>query len=310
MEYRDELVHGLGYNGAASVIAVSGREAVEQMRRIHDCSPTVTAALGRLMMGAMVCASEIKNEKGDVSLIFNGGGPAGRAIAVAAPDGSMRATVVDPQADAPIRPDHKLNVAGVLGREGMLTVVRDEGRGEPYVGQVSLQSGEVAEDLAYYFATSEQRPCVVFLGVIVDREAEILGAGALAVFLLPNCPEEVIVDIEHRIGLFAEYTHILAEGQTIDDVLAILFQDANLEITARQPIAYRCNCSRERMERALTTIGREELLKLLEEDGQAELNCEFCRAKQLFTGEDLARLADLAGAVKRADIELTEQEDA
>ena len=210
MQDRQDTIRHLSLcGGQAYAVAIDARDLVEQARRIHALSPTNTAALGRTMMGALLCASDIKFDCGDATVTIDGGGPAGKVIAIATPHGTVRGYVQYPQANCPVRQsDHKLDVSGVLGCQGSLTVIKDNG-GEPYIGRVALQSGEVAEDLAYYFALSEQRPCLVFLGVLVDVDGTVKSAGGLGVFPLPGCAEATIEELEHTIPLAAELSHML-----------------------------------------------------------------------------------------------------
>ena len=245
------------------------------------------------MMGALVVASDIKAINGDVTVTFDGGGAIGRAVAVASPDGKVRVTATNPQADLPIRADGKLDVPGVMGDSGRLTIIKDNGA-EPYIGQVQIHSGEVAEDIAYYYALSEQRPCLVFLGVMVDVDESVLSAGGLAVFPYPDCSEQVLEELESRAAVFRLLSSLLAEGQDLMTCLEALFDGMDLKVLEQIPLEYHCPCSKDRMERALISMGKEELMKLIEEEGQAELVCHFCNNRYLFDKQALQALYDSA----------------
>ncbi len=291
----DTMLRAMLMDGQAYAVAVSAKATVQKAQDIHCMSKTTTAAMGRLMMAALLCASDIKDENGDVTISFNGGGPAGKVVTVATPNGTVRATMAAPEVDLPIREDGKLDVAGALGNDGRMTVIKDNG-GEPYIGQVSIQSGEVGEDLAYYFAMSEQRPCLIFLGVVIDRDQSVKSAGGLAVFPLPDCHSQVLDALESRIGLAKQLSAMLSQGQMLKECLEMIFSGMNMKITDEKPVSYTCPCSRERMERALISLGKEELHRLVEEDGQTELTCHFCLEHYRFNESDLQALYQSARA--------------
>ncbi len=291
IQVQDQLQHYSLENGEAYAVALSARDAVETARVIHKLSPTNTAALGRLMMGALLTASDIKAEDGDVTCIIDGGGPAGKALAVASPNGTVRATLEHPQADLPIREkDGKLDVSGILGNTGRLTVIKDNGGKEPYIGQTQLQTGEVAEDFAYYFTLSEQRPCLIFTGVTVERDGSVKSAGALAVFPLPGCREDVLQMLEERTVGCGLLSFMLSEGMTLEDAVASIFSGMHFELTEKVSVKYQCNCSKEKMERALISIGAKDLQTLIDEDHQAEIVCQFCNKAYLFDEQALRDL--------------------
>lgn len=291
----DQMIRAMLFDGQAYAVAITARETVERARQIHGLTPVTTAALGRVMMGTLLCSSDIKAQDGDVTATVDGGGPAGKALAVARPNGDVRGYVEHPKADLPPREsDHKLDVCGALGRAGRLTIIKDNGGREPYIGQVQLQTGEVAEDFAYYFALSEQRPCLIFLGVVVDVDGSVKSAGALGVFPLPGCEMYVLDALETRITVASHLSAMLAGGTQLSQCLQVIFDGMNMKLTERTPVRYKCNCSRERMERALISVGKDELLKMRDEDGQAELTCHFCHTTHHFDRDDLQRLIDAA----------------
>ena len=282
-----QLVKGMVAQGAAYVVAVDGTQMVEKARRIHELWPVTTAAMGRLLMGTCILASEIKEEKGSVTVSIGGGGPVGRMIAVGTPDGKARASITNPHVDLPPRQDGKLDVGSAVARTGRLSVVRDNGVTDPYIGQINLQSGEIAEDFAYYFAQSEQKPCLIFLGVMVGREQNVEAAGGLAVFPLPGCPEDVIQRLEEKIPQAAKFSKFIQETGDAQESLFRIFLDMDLSITERRSVRYQCNCSYESIQRALMSMGQAELLDMIEKDGKAEVCCQFCNTTYYFDENDL-----------------------
>jgi molecular chaperone Hsp33 len=290
----DVMTRVLLFDGQAYAVGISAKNTVQRAKEIHNLHSTTAAALGRIMMAALLCASDIKADDGDASTSFDGGGPVGRVIAVATPAGTVRVAFTGESADMEPRGDGKLNVAGVLGREGKLTVIKDNGTGEPYIGQVEIQSGEVAEDIAFYYALSEQRPCLFFLGVVIDTDQSVKGAGGLAVFPLPDCESYVLDALETRIAVASQLSAMLSGGTPLADCLEVIFNGMNMKVTGEIPVAYQCNCSSEKMGKALVSMGKKELKKLIEEDGKAELICHFCRNNYTFDKEELAVLLERA----------------
>lgn len=295
IEVQDQLRHYSLENGEAYAVALTAKDTVETARVIHHLSPTNTAAVGRLMMGALLTASDIKAENGDVTCVIDGGGPAGKVLAVASPKGTVRAAIENPEVDLPIRQtDGKLDVSGILGSAGRLTVVKDNGGREPYIGQTQLKTGEVAEDFAYYFTLSEQRPCLIFTGVTVDRDASVKSAGAMAVFPLPGCREDVLQQLEQRATGCGLLSFMLSEGMTLEDAVQSIFSGMRMELTQTVRVCYQCNCSSEKMERALISIGEKDLREIIEEDHKAEIVCQFCNKAYQFDEEALTTLLQQA----------------
>ncbi len=286
----DEIVRIITQDGWVRASAITGRELVTRAKEIHDLSPTATAALGRTLLGASLMGSDLKGEKDSISLQFRGGGPIGAICAVSDSQGNVRGYVAEPHVTTAYLAPGKLNVGAAVGRDGFLTVVRDMGMREPYVGSVPLVSGEIAEDITAYLATSEQIPSAVALGVLVNRQGQVEQAGGYMIQLLPGAPEEVIVAVEQGIQRIISVTEALKDGLSALDLLAQILGDLGIHILANQPVEYRCNCSRDRVERALLSLGRLELESILEEEGQSELNCQFCDQVYRFSGADLQRL--------------------
>ena len=286
----DQLVRAISRDGFLKAVAVSTRDLTEQARQIHKTTPVATAALGRTLAACSMMGNALKGGGASVTLQIKGGGPLGTVLAVSDNEGFVRGTVDNPAADLPLRPDGKLDVGGAVGCEGTLTVIRDLHMKEPYVGSVALLGGEIAEDLAAYFVESEQIPTACGLGVLVDRDRSVLTAGGYLIQLLPGAGEDVITKVEGGILAAGAVTSLLREDGSPASLLRRVLPDFDLEILETSPIGYRCTCSRERMERALISLGPEELRSLIDDQDHADLTCRFCDNVQHFSREQLEAL--------------------
>ena len=289
----DQLIRAISRDGLIKVSAVSTRDLTEQARQIHKTLPVATAAPGRLLAAASMMGSALKEEAASLTLQIKGGGPLGTLLAVSDHEGSVRGTVENPAVDIPLREDGKLDVGSAVGNRGTLTVIRDLRMKEPYVGSVGLLWGEIAEDIALYFVESEQVPTACGLGVLVDRDQSVLSAGGYLVQLLPGAGEETAEQLEASLRSAAPVTELLKADPDPEALLRAALPGLPLEVLEKRPIGYRCDCSRERMERALISLGREELRSMIDEQGGAELSCRFCGNVQAFSKEELEAL--LAG---------------
>lgn len=288
----DQLVRAISRDGFVKAVAVSTLELTERARQIHHTLPVATAALGRTLAACSMMGNALKGDGASVTLQIKGDGPLGTILAVSDNEGNVRGTVDDPAVDLPLRPDGKLDVGAAVGGEGTLTVIRDLHMKEPYVGSVSLLGGEIAEDLAAYFVESEQIPTACGLGVLVDRDQSVLAAGGYLIQLLPGAGEDVITKVEGGVMAAGSVTGRLQESDDPEALLRRVLSDFDLEILEKSPIEYRCDCSRDRMERALISLGPEELQAIIEEQGSAELTCRFCDSVQQFSKEDLEKLIE------------------
>ena len=293
----DRLVRAISKDGFVKAVAVSTRDLTERARQIHKTLPVATAALGRTLAAASMMGNALKGDGASVTLQIKGGGPLGTVLAVSDNEGNVRGTVDNPAVDLPLRPDGKLDVGTAVGSEGTLTVIRDLHMKEPYVGSVGLLGGEIAEDLAAYFVESEQIPTACGLGVLVDRDQSVLAAGGYLIQLLPGAGEDIITQVEGGILAAGPVTALLHEDGDPESLLRRVMSDFELEILETSPIEYRCYCSRERMEKALISLGPEELRSLIDDQGDAELTCRFCDSVQHFSREELEAL--LAGMKRR-----------
>ena len=284
------MIRAISQDGLIKVSAVSTRDLTERARQIHKTLPVATAALGRLLAAASMMGSALKEEAASITLQIKGGGPLGTLLAVSDHEGGVRGTVEHPAVDLPLREDGKLDVGTAVGNQGTLTVIRDLRMKEPYVGSVGLLWGEIAEDVALYFVESEQIPTACGLGVLVDRDQSVLSAGGYLVQMLPGAGEETAEQLEASLRAAKPVTELLRADPDPEALLRAALPGLELEILEKRPVEYRCDCSRERMERALISLGREELRAMIAEQGGAELTCRFCDNVQTFSREDLEAL--------------------
>lgn len=284
-----KIIRAVAAEDMIKIAVISAPDMVEEARTIHGLSATACAALGRALLGASLLGNAMKGERDTLTLRLNGGGPVGSVVAVSDSAGNVRGYVDEPKADLPTRQDGKLDVGGLVGRDGTLTVSRDLGMKEPYIGSVSLVSGEIAEDLTAYLVESEQIPSACGLGVLVGTDHHILAAGGFLVQLLPGAPDELIQKIEDNIFMMDQLTTILHEDGA-EEVLRQILRGLDPQILDTDEVRYRCYCSRERIEAALQSAGNETLQELANEKEATEVSCQFCGKQYLFTPEELLAL--------------------
>ncbi len=290
----DYIVNAITSNGAIRVVAADTTELCNRAQEIHKMSPTAAAALGRTLTAAAIMGSMLKSSEDSLTIQLNGGGPIGKVVAVGDGNANVKGYVGNPLVDLPLNEKGKLDVGGAIGREGMLGIVRDLGLKEPYVGQVPLVNGEVAEDLTQYYATSEQLPTAVALGVLVDVDYTIKAAGGFILQVLPGAYDEDIDNVEKTIASLSSVTQLLDEGKTPKDIVEHLLSDYEIEYFDDVPTKYECDCSRERTDRALISLGKDELTKIINEDGKAQITCHFCDNVYDYTKEELENLLEEA----------------
>lgn len=286
----DEIVRAMTADGYVKAVAVTGRDLVERARNIHTLLPMATAALGRALLGASMMGDMLKEQKGSLTLQIKGGGPLGTVLAVSDYEGNVRGYVQNPHVELMEKHQGKLDVGAAVGSTGTLTVIKDIGLKEPYVGSIGLFSGEIADDLAMYFVESEQIPTACALGVLVGTDQSVTSAGGYLIQLLPGASDDIIDKIEagvHRVG---SVSHALEGGLDGEGLLRAVLSDFQLEILEKHPVEYRCYCSRDRVTRALISMGREELSSLIQEQGQADLTCQFCDKIYHYSQEQLEAL--------------------
>ena len=290
----DEIVRVIAKDAPIKAMAITGTALVERARQIHDAWPVATAALGRLLMAASMMGDMLKEEKGSVTLRVRGGGPLGTLTAVSDSEGNVRGYVQNPAVDVPLKALAELDEGAAVGREGELTVIQDLGMKEPYVGSVQLVGGEIAEDIAAYYVESEQIPTACALGLLIAPDQSVQVSGGYLIQLMPGADEAVISAVERGIAQVGAVTAALDRGDDALELLRQVLSDFELEILETAPVEYRCYCSRERVSRALISMGRDELEKLIAEQHGAELTCQFCDRVYQFTEEELQSLLDEA----------------
>ena len=286
----DSIIRVLAKDAPVKASAISARAMVERARQIHKTLPVATAALGRSLMAASMMGNQLKEENGSVTLRIKGDGPLGGITVVSDSSGNARGYVVDPLVDLPLKGPAKLDVGSAVGKDGSLTVIKDMNMKEPYVGTVPLVSGEIAEDITSYFAESEQIPTACALGVLVGTDQSVTSAGGYLIQLLPGADEDIITKIEAGVQRVGSVSHALEGGLDGAGLLRAVLSDFDLEILETHPVEYRCYCSRDRVTRALISMGREELSSLIQEQGQAELTCQFCDQIYRYSKEDLEEI--------------------
>ena len=289
----DQIIRMIAKDAPVKASAISARDLVERARNIHTLLPVATAALGRTLMAASMMGDALKEENGAVTLQIKGGGPLGTILAVSDSQGNVRGYVHNPHVELMEIEPGKLDVGAAVGLEGTLTVIKDIGLKEPYVGSIGLFSGEIADDIAMYFVESEQIPTACALGVLIGVDQSVTSAGGYLIQLLPGADETVIEKIEAGVRRVGAVSRALDGGMDAETLLRTVLSDFELEVLETHPVEYRCYCSRERVSRALISMGRDELRAMIDEQKSAELTCQFCDAVYKFSEEDLEEL--LAG---------------
>ena len=275
----DYMIRATAANAQVRAFAVTSRDLVAYARDAHDLSPVAAAALGRTMSAALMMADMLKGPQDLLTIKIDGDGPIGGIVVTADNLGGVKGYVLNPDVDLPNNSFGHLNVGGAVGR-GTLTVIRDMGMKDPYVGQTAIQTGEIAEDITYYYAVSEQIPSSVGLGVLVSRkEKKILQAGGFIIQLMPFAEEETISALEKNLQGIDPVTKMLSDGYTPEQMLEKVLEGMNLEVTEKTPVAFRCNCGKDRYERALVLLGRDEVQKIADEGQPVEITCQFCGKK-------------------------------
>lgn len=290
----DKLIRGNSTDGSIRVFTAITTDTINKAHNIHNTSATASAALGRLLTAGAVLGAQLKGENDSITLQINGDGPLGMMTVVANSSSEVRGYVENPSADLPVNSRGKLDVSGVIGN-GFLSVIRDLDLKEPYIGRTPLVSGEIAEDLTYYFAKSEQIPTAIALGVLVDTDLSIKAAGGYMVQLMPEADEDTADRLTDIIESLPPVTDMITGGMSAEDIAFAVTDgfDMLLDLTSPSPV-YKCTCSRERMERALVSLDKKEISDIIKEQGEAEMTCRFCDNVYKFTKSELTELMDRA----------------
>ena len=298
----DYMIRGTAGGGQVRAFIATTRDMAEYGRKVHRTTPVATAALGRLLTAGVMMGTMMKGDRDEITVRIDGDGPIRMVLVTADSHGTARGCVGNPKVLLPFKENGHLDVGGAIGK-GSLKVIRDTGLKEPYVGEVNLVSGEIAEDLTYYFAASEQVPSAVSLGVLVDTDTTVRRAGGMILQMMPDAGDEIIDDLENTLKKLPSMTELLEAGKTPEDIFREVLGNWQPEILEKIPLSYRCNCSRERVERALISISAKDLRELIEEDKTIEVACQFCDKKYSFTVDDLKELGrrKLMGRVNVVD---------
>ncbi len=286
----DYIIRATAAGGTVRAFVATTTNMVESARITHGLSSVASAALGRTLTAAALMSKELKGEKDTVTLQIKGDGPLGGIVTVTDANSNVRGYVNNPKVYLPLNEEGKLDVANAVGSHGYLNVIKDFGLKEPYIGFVNLVSGEIAEDLTYYFAHSEQVPSAVSLGVLVDADESVMYAGGFIIQLMPGAGDDIIDYIESTIRCIPSITEMLSYGEIPETILEIIFGEKDLKILEKTAINYVCNCSREKMERNLISLGVKEIQSIIDEQGTAELVCHFCNTEYRFNESELKAL--------------------
>lgn len=289
----DYIIRATAGDGQIRAFAATSRDLVEYARAAHNTSPVATAALGRLLTGAAMMGVMMKGKDDLLTIKIEGDGPIKGLTVTADSQGNVKGYAYNPQVMLPPNDKGKLDVGGALG-VGVLSVIKDIGLKDPYIGQTILVTGEIAEDLTYYFATSEQTPSSVALGVLMNKDNTVRQAGGFIIQLLPGATEEMISGLEEKLGTIASITSLLDQGMTPEKILEYILGEFGLEILERMPVQFSCNCSKQRIEKALISIGKQELKDMIDEGKTIEVNCQFCNHRYAVTVDELKTLLDQA----------------
>ncbi|MBQ7759086.1 Hsp33 family molecular chaperone HslO [Anaerotignum sp.] len=289
----DYIVRATAGNGSIRAFAATTKDLVQHAREIHHTSPVASAALGRMLTAAAMMGSMLKGDKDLLTLQVRGEGPLQGIVVTSDSKAQVKGYVFNPGVEVPDLIPGKLNVSGAIGN-GYMSIIKDIGMREPYAGKIELVTGEIAEDLTYYFAQSEQTPSAVGLGVLIETDTSIRRAGGFIIQLMPDATEEMISKLEQKLATIPYVSDLLDMGQTPEDILQMILGDMDLKIVDTIPTTFYCNCTKERVEKALISIGKEELEKIIKEDKKANLHCHFCSKEYDFNEEELIKLLEEA----------------
>ena len=289
---RDYVIRATASNGQVRAFVGATTNMVELARTFHNTTPVASAALGRTLIATSIMGLMMKNDNDKVTIIIKGGGPIGSIVTTSDSKGMVKGYVTNPDVDVPLKYAGKLDVGAAVGNKGSIKVIKDLGLREPYNGSYPLVNGEIAEDFTSYFTFSEQTPSAVALGVLVDVDRTIKAAGGFIIQLMPDAAEEVISKLEENIGKIDAMSKLIEAGKTPEEILNLVLEGLNPEILQKHEVGFECDCSKERFEKALITIGKNDIQEILEEDKSAEIGCHFCNVKYNFDEEDLKKILE------------------
>ncbi len=288
---KDKLITGLLEDASIRVIAISSKNLAENARKTHGLSPTATVALGRVLSATAMQGAMLKTKNDKISMIIDGGGPIGRIICTSDSQANVKGYVSNPIADVPLTDKNEFDVGALVGKNGFLRIIRDMGLKKAYTGMIELESGEIANDLAHYYLKSEQQPSLVSLGVLIDKDGSVKTSGGIIIMPMPGCNPKAIAMLEQRAMFTMDLSRQL-EAFEIEDFLEALFRDMDYKKVSSLNPQYKCDCSRDRIEKALISIGKDDLNKIYKEDKKAAVTCHFCNTEYSFSEEELNSLID------------------
>lgn len=285
----DEIIRAVTGDGAIRCFAAVTTDMADEARKIHNTSPLATAALGRLITAAAMMGSMMKGENDSLTIQVDGGGPLGKLVAVSDSSARVKGYVTNPDVWLPLK-NGKLDVGGGVGKDGLLGIIRDFGLKEPYVGKVSLATGEIGDDIALYYARSEQIPAVVALGVLVDKDLSVKAAGGIIIQVMPEATEEQVKKLEDMVSAMKPVTQMLEDGFLAEDMAAVALDGFMSYTMESQNTRYECDCSKERIERAVYSLGKTEIEDIIEKQGNAEISCYFCNKSYIINEDELKKM--------------------
>jgi len=284
---KDKLIRATAHNGDIRILAAITTELVNEAVEIHKCSATASAALGRMLTAGTLMGAMLKSEKDNLTLKINGGGEAGGVVVNSYADASVKGYIGNPNVELPANQYGKLDVGGAIGKNGTLLIIKDMGLKEPYVGQVPIYTGEIGDDLAYYFTVSEQTPSAVGLGVLVEKDFSVKAAGGFIIQMMPGASDMLADLVTYRLEEVPSITELISQGKTIEEILEFIFEDMDLKIYEGLKPEYKCDCSAEKVEKALISIGKEELENIYKDNKSETIKCQFCGREYVFTSKEI-----------------------
>lgn len=291
---KDYVIRATACDGLIRAFAARTTNLTGEAQRIHNLFPEAAAALGRVMTAAVMMAADMKGDSNTVSIIVKGSGPLGSILAVASPIGSVKGYVSNPYVDIPLNQFGKLDVGSAVGPKGKLTVIKDLGLKEPYIGQVELVSGEIGDDITNYFWVSEQQPSAVALGTLVNPDMSVKASGGFIIQLMPGADNLVIEKVENKLAEIQSVSSMIDQGFSPEDILNAVLGDMELKCNTKNELYFKCDCSKERLEKVIISLGEKEIRDIIEKDGKAELVCHYCNQKYQFNKNELKKLLDQA----------------
>lgn len=280
---KDRLLKAVTSNLQARIICASTTNLVDEGVKLHECMPTAAAAYGRMLTGGLLMGSMLKNTNDKLTLQIDGKGPAGKIVSVSSANATVKGYIQNPKANLPLNSKGKLDVGGVVGKDGRITVIKDMGLREPYIGQVPIYNGEIAEDLAYYFTVSEQIPSAVALGVLIDKDLRVKASGGLIIQMMPDYDISFADKITDKLLNMPPLTKMIDDGISLESILKYIFEDVEIKILDEIEPKYKCDCSREKAEQILASLSKEDLEDIYKDNKTEEMKCEFCNKTYKFT---------------------------